>query len=468
MKIILSDKQSAVRNVVSACLKDQGVSVIEAADSAQLIEKLTENHWDALWLDEELLDDALISFLSDLPRTKLRNALILTTFNDAPSITADFLKQVAPRTLRKPFSIEQLDNVISSLAPSKESKNSFETETGGEFISLSHLPSVKRHTVMKKSVALLQSVAQGDMTVIMTGESGVGKEIFARYLHAVSSRKDGKFIGINCASVPANLLEAELFGVEKGAYTGAQTRRIGKFEQAQGGILLLDEISEMDLNLQAKLLRVIQEKELYRVGGNERISLDVRLVVTSNRDLRDWVKQGKFREDLFYRLNVISVNIPPLRERVEDVPVLAQHFVDRFNKNTPDSHLELGMSAVEQLCGYDWPGNIRELENIMTRTAYLTRGNSVDKIFFDETRRESTPGAQLFNGTLDEMERLMIHKALEVSGGNRVRAADKLGISVRTLRNKLKLYREESRMSSPELDDGHAVKQAPSETTLSQ
>ncbi len=468
MRIILSDKQTSIRHVVGACLKDQGASVLEAADSTQLIVKLTENHWDVLWLDEELMDDALIDFLSTLPKSKLRNSLIITTLQESPTYAAEFFKQLAPRVLKKPFSIEQLDSVISSLAPSQESKTSFETDVGGEFIGLSHLPSVKRHAVMKKSVGLIQSIAQGDMTIIMTGESGVGKEIFARYLHAISSRKDGKFIGINCASVPANLLEAELFGVEKGAFTGAQARRIGKFEQAQGGILLLDEISEMDLALQAKILRVIQEKELYRVGGNERISLDVRLVVTSNRDLRDWVKQGKFREDLFYRLNVIGVNIPPLRERIEDVPVLAQHFIERFNKANANAGLELSMEAVEQLCHYDWPGNIRELENIMTRTAYLSKGKVVDRIFFDEKRTDSQTSAAHFNGTLDDMERLMIQKALEVSGGNRVRASDKLGISVRTLRNKLKLYREEAKLNIVDELADNRVTRNPAENTLNQ
>lgn len=314
------------------------------------------------------------------------------------------------------------------------------------FFPLDQLPSIKRNAEMRKAVGLVNNVSSSDITVLITGESGVGKEIFAQSLHQNSLRKTNRLVGLNCASVPANLLEAELFGYEKGAFTGAIQQRKGKLELAQNGTLLLDELSEMDLNLQTKLLRVIQEREMYRVGGQEKIKLNFRLVATTNRDLKAWVQQGQFREDLYYRVNVISIHIPPLRQRLEDVPVLAQFILQKFNQAQPQaSASQLSPQAIEQLCRYPWPGNIRELENILLRSAYLSRGETIHRISFDEHAYENEVGSsEVFDGTLRDMEKKMIFHALQRNGGNRVHASRELGISVRTLRNKLRLYREES------------------------
>lgn len=314
------------------------------------------------------------------------------------------------------------------------------------FLPLDDLPSVKRNSEMRKAVGLVNNVSSSDITVLITGESGVGKEIFSQSLHQNSLRKKNLLVGLNCASVPANLLEAELFGYEKGAFTGATQQRIGKLELAQNGTLLLDELSEMDLALQTKLLRVIQEKEMYRVGGQDKIKLNFRLIATTNRDLKAWVQQGQFREDLYYRVNVISIHIPPLRQRLEDVPVLAQFILQKFNQANPQaSPSQLSPQAIEQLCRYPWPGNVRELENILLRSAYLCRGETIHRISFDEHAYErETESNQILEGTLRDMEKKMIFQALQRNGGNRVHASRDLGISVRTLRNKLRQYREES------------------------
>ncbi|MBQ7457445.1 MAG: sigma-54-dependent Fis family transcriptional regulator [Desulfovibrio sp.] len=357
---------------------------------------------------------------------------------------------------------------------------------------------VGRHTSMIRVLALAKQVAPSKATVLIMGESGTGKEMFARYLHAMSKRSAGPFIAVNCAALPEHLLESELFGHEKGAFTGAIARKLGKFELASGGTLLLDEISEMDLPLQAKLLRVLQEGEVDRVGGAETVKVDVRVLATTNRNLEDWVKQGKFRQDLYFRLNVIPLRLPALHERGNDVLDLAQFFVNMYVREYSLPPMTLSQRAIDWLKAYAFPGNVRELQNLMERAVLLANGHPIepchfllenaewplfeeetvgdsgqdpsDSPSFESTLREanrlpkdervveleeegaSTNQAQkdpsdplaAFTGPvipLHEMERIMIIKGLQVTSGNRTQAAEMLGISVRTLRNKLNEYR---------------------------
>ncbi|MFT4301471.1 MAG: sigma-54 dependent transcriptional regulator [Desulfovibrio sp.] len=354
---------------------------------------------------------------------------------------------------------------------------------------------VGRHQAMVRVLQLARQVAGSKATVLITGESGTGKEMFARYLHAMSKRGDKAFVAVNCAALPEHLLESELFGHEKGAFTGAIARKPGKFELADGGTLLLDEISEMDMALQAKLLRVLQEGEVDRVGGTETLKVDVRVLATTNRDLEDWVKQGKFRQDLYFRLNVIPLRLPSLRERCDDVLELAHFFMDMYVREYQLPQAALSQSAVDWLRGYDFPGNVRELQNLMERAVLLANGRPIEPRHFllenddwplfeeDEAEfvsDETAVGTAEFGATrpvqdtahsfdaadtqdaregayvapqasanvsggavipLHEMERIMILKGLEATSGNRTQAADLLGISVRTLRNKLNEYR---------------------------
>lgn len=310
---------------------------------------------------------------------------------------------------------------------------------------------------MKKVIALADQIAASEASVLITGESGVGKEVIASYLHNKSNRAEQPFISINCAAIPDNLLESELFGHEKGAFTGAVARRIGKFEEAHGGTLLLDEISEMDVRLQAKLLRVLQERIVDRVGGKTPIPVDIRILATSNRDLTQAVKDGTFREDLLFRLNVVNLKVPPLRERQMDILVLAEHFTKKYAELNSCPIRPLSESARREIIGAAWPGNVRELENAMHRAVLLANGDTIEaeairlpdgsslrpairSLDSDDKSGDHTP---LVGRKVADVERDLIINTLDHCFGNRTHAANILGISIRTLRNKLKLYAED-------------------------
>jgi DNA-binding NtrC family response regulator len=324
---------------------------------------------------------------------------------------------------------------------------------------------VWRDPAMQKTLKLAEQIAPSDASVLITGESGTGKEVMARFLHSHSKRASRSFISVNCAAIPENLLESELFGHEKGAFTGAVARRIGKFEEANGGTLLLDEISEMHPRLQAKLLRAIQEREIDRVGGTQPIKVDIRLLATSNRNLDEEVRAGNFREDLYFRLNVMTLELPPLRARPGDIPALAEHFVRKYADANGVPAPKLSDAALDMLRGHHWRGNVRELENTMHRAVLLCQGTTLEPdailltggrgIPVDATRpaADSAPAAgagtdangtaPLVGRTVADVERDLIIDTLSHCLGNRTHAANILGISIRTLRNKLKQYSEE-------------------------
>jgi len=316
---------------------------------------------------------------------------------------------------------------------------------------------VYRDDAMAHVVKLAQQIAPSDASVLITGESGTGKEVLARYVHARSNRARGSFISVNCAAIPESLLESELFGHEKGAFTGAVARRIGKFEEANGGTLLLDEISEMDVRLQAKLLRALQERVIDRVGGTRPVPVDIRIIATSNRNLGEAVREGAFREDLLFRLNVVNLKIPPLRERPADVIELAQHFVRLYSQANGVALRPLSTEAKRQLALARWPGNVRELENTMHRAVLMANSDDIgaDAILSPDGARldQSKPAAvahaalaaeavtrSLVGRTVADVERDLILETLKHCLGNRTHAANILGISIRTLRNKLNEY----------------------------
>jgi DNA-binding NtrC family response regulator len=319
-------------------------------------------------------------------------------------------------------------------------------------------PMVARDPAMQTVIALADQVAPSDASILITGESGVGKEVMARHVHLKSRRASRPFISVNCAAIPENLLESELFGHEKGAFTGAVARRIGKFEEASGGTLLLDEISEMDARLQAKLLRALQEREIDRVGGSKPVKVDIRVIATSNRDLAQAVRDGTFREDLLYRLNVVNLRLPPLRERPGDIVALAEHFARKYAaaNGLPDRPLSAG--GRQRLLTHRWPGNVRELENAMHRAVLLSSGAEIEDFAVRlpdgapltgspaaETARAASIAAEAvsraFVGqTVAAVEQQLILDTLTHCFGNRTHAANILGISIRTLRNKLKEY----------------------------
>lgn len=299
----------------------------------------------------------------------------------------------------------------------------------------------------KKTESILKTakqIAPSEASVLLTGNSGTGKEIFSRFIHDNSKRANKRFVAVNCAAIPETLLESELFGYEKGAFTGAVARRIGKFEEASDGTLLLDEISEMDIAIQAKLLRAIQEKEIDRIGGKAPIKVNTRIIATSNRNLLAAVENGSFRQDLYYRLNVININIPDLKDRTGDIVVLAKHFIKKYSELNDLPMKDLSEVAEKALVAYDWPGNVRELENTMHRAVLLSTGDviDVDAIMLPESNMEKENNTEV-GQTVAGMERKLIIDTLKHTLGNRTTAANILGISIRTLRNKLKQYQDE-------------------------
>ncbi len=336
---------------------------------------------------------------------------------------------------------------------------------------------------MQNVLKLADKIAPSEATVLITGESGTGKEIMSRYMHKKSKRKDGPFIAVNCAAIPENLLESELFGHEKGAFTGANARRIGKFEESSGGTLLLDEVSEMHPLLQAKLLRAIQEKEITRIGSNDAVKVDVRILATSNRNLEQSVQKGEFREDLYFRLNVVNIKLPALRERPGDILVLAQFFSDKYADANGVPKKKISKDAQKKLTAYNWRGNIRELENTMHRAILMSLENEMeaDAIHLQESAFTSgnsssaaSPGKapdpsgvggasavknagvveSLIGRTIADVERDMIIDTLGHCLGNRTHAANILGISIRTLRNKLAQYKDEGVEVPPAVGGG--------------
>ncbi len=352
------------------------------------------------------------------------------------------LQAGAAHYLKKPFLADEFRQVINILLHAGKTKGS---PQAGSFIA--------HDKGMKKIIEMLEKVAPTQAPVLIQGESGTGKEVIARYIHRLSKRKTGPYVGINLAAIPDTLLESELFGYEKGAFTGAYATRVGKFELAHEGTILLDEITEVGIGLQAKLLRVLQEKQIDRVGSKAPINVDFRVIATTNRDIEIDVKEGRFRRDLYFRLNVIPIKVPPLRSRKDDILPLAAHFITKIAGREGMSEKNLTPQAKDALLSYSWPGNVRELENVIERSMILTDGPEIypDTVTLgmegcEETSRQSVEAGT----TIHAMEKSLIMTTLQSVEGNRTKAASLLGISIRTLRNKLNEYSGNGQFSDAE------------------
>jgi two-component system response regulator FlrC len=359
-----------------------------------------------------------LQFLSEIRKKGIFVPVIVITGYANVEDAVKAMKLGAVDYLTKPFSFENLKKMISRLISENDQV-------------------IAQSLEQKRILEIARQIAKTDITVLLTGESGVGKEVIARYIHKNSNRADKPFVAVNCAAITETLLEAELFGHEKGAFTGATERKLGKFELADKGTLLLDEISEMTYKLQAKLLRVIQEKEVDRVGGTKPIPVDVRIIATTNRDLWEEVKKGNFREDLYYRINVFPIRIPPLRERPDDIIPLAEFFLKRIS-NKMSKNLYLSEEMKKFLLKKSWNGNVRELENFIYRIAVLTLNEEINPPEEDNLSPEEEKTSK--TGKIKDAEKDLIIGALKKTKGNRTKAAKILGISVRTLRNKIKEY----------------------------
>ncbi|OQY09510.1 MAG: hypothetical protein B6I30_09720 [Desulfobacteraceae bacterium 4572_187] len=376
-----------------------------------------------------------------LKRIKEVNAslpVILISANARVEEAVEAMKLGAKDFLLKPLTLKMIEIIVSYI--SNGLKATHQNVSNGKFTIIT------KNKEMKRILKLAKEVADSNASVFIQGESGTGKELFARHIHNYSSRKDKAFVAINCAALPESLLESELFGHEKGSFTGAISRKKGKFELANHGTLLLDEISEMNYQLQSKLLRVLQEREIDRIGGTAPVPVDVRFIATTNRDIEKQIDEGKFREDLHYRLHVIPFYLPPLRERKDDIPWLADYFIEKYCDINRRSVKGLTQEALASLMQMPWKGNVREFENVIERAVLMCKGDFIDAehLFLTEKNKQPVTAAHPFMPTisLKEMERNVIFTTLDQTNGNRTHAAEILGISVRTLRNKLNEYRK--------------------------
>ncbi len=422
---------------LTAAIKKEGHEVEPASDVSQAFKKLNSDTYHLVITDLKMPGGSGMQVLEEVKRrSELTPVIVITAFGTVEK-AVEAMKAGAVDFIQKPFSFEELRAAIRRSLDGKQllcTMNPADEACG----------ILTTDQTMFRILQRARAVAATRVPVLIQGESGTGKELLARFIHSLSPRNGKPFVAVNCAAIPENLLESELFGHERGAFTGAVTRKLGKFEQANNGTLLLDEIGEMSLNLQAKLLRVLQEWEVDRLGGSSPVRVDVRLVATTNADLAECVRKGKFREDLYFRLNVIPFHLPALRERPGDIPLLAEHFLKRAAKEHGRQVVGIEPKALEKLERHTWRGNVRELRNVMERAVLLSQGKILkqEDIFLEYL--QDTPFTQeQGNGSLKDVERELILCTLEKEGWNRTRASEKLGISIRTLRNKLHEYRRE-------------------------
>jgi DNA-binding NtrC family response regulator len=461
-KILVVDDEQNMRIALYEALSRNGHQVVLAEDGQKALE-LVEKEAPALVITD--IKMPRLDGLELLRRLKEKHpelpVIIMTGYATINS-AVEALKHGASDYILKPFPVEVIEDTVAQVldapAPALPGDGPpLRRKADERFVK----PMIGRDRKLLQMLEKARSVASSKATVLILGESGTGKEVLARYIHQESDREAGPFVALNCAALPENLLESELFGHEKGAFTGAVTTKKGKFELASGGTLLLDEIGEIPVHLQAKLLRVLQEEEVDRLGGRAPVRIDVHVLATTNRDLTEMVKEGTFRQDLFYRLNVIPLRLPPLRERKEDIPLLVEFFIDKYCRQYAKPRKRLSGEVQRFFLASDWPGNVREMENLIERAVLLAKGDELQPGDFweqEEIARQNPPaavepgvGGDAFAGpetefgetSLREMERQMIMSALRKTDDNRTHAAKMLGISVRTLRNKLQEYRSQ-------------------------
>lgn len=458
-QILIVDDEVGIRNLLRRVLKTEGFTVREAGDGEEAIRLAREQLPDLVLCDIKMPVMDGIETLSLLKELSSDIEVIMLTAHSTVESAVSAMKLGAADYLKKPFDIEELKVVINKtigVADIKRENAELREEAGLKY-GIDQIIGTDRK--MQDIFDLIRTVAPTPSTVLIHGESGTGKELIAGSIHHLSSRSNKRFVKVNCAAISEELLESELFGHEKGSFTGAVRSNEGKFIMADGGSILLDEVSEMSPKLQAKLLRVLQEKEVDKVGGREPVSVDVRVMATTNRNLEDEIRKGTFREDLYYRLNVVTISFPPLRERKSDIPLLAHHFIEKYNQEMNRKVKGLSEEAQMAMQRYHWPGNVRQLENCIERCIVLCQGTEIlprhlpaDIAQGNATLEESGDGLEV-GVTVAEMEKRLIYKTLEHTDNNRTRAAEILGISIRTLRNKLNEYRNHE---APEAVAGNA------------
>lgn len=461
--VLIAEDDKTIVEILTDLLKQKGLSVTSTASGDDAIKELASGDYDLALLDINLEGKSGIEVLKETSGKNINTISIVMTADNTMTNTIEAMKHGAFDYISKPFDLDELDLIIDRAK--KESKLKKELKnlktllkdkltTDRDFIGKNK----KIQDIFKQ----IGKISMSDATVLILGESGTGKELLARLIHNNSNRSDGPFVAVNAAAIPKDLLESELFGHEKGAFTGASSLKEGKFELAQGGTLFLDEIGDMTLDLQSKLLRAIQEREFYRVGGEKSVTVDLRIVAATNIDLKEAVEEKRFREDLYYRLNVVNLELPPLRERSEDIKELVLYFTEKFSGENDDKGQikKISKKAMRALISYNWPGNVRELENVIKRAVILSTGIEIDlsDLSLPEHKVQSASIEDLITKRLEPiitkmtsdgvrglhdlivpyMEKPLITLVLEKTNFNQVKAADVLGINRNTLRKKIK------------------------------
>lgn len=456
-KILVVDDEMAVRYSFERAFGDE-YYIVTAENGLEAIKKAETEKPDVILMDIRMpVMDGMEAFIKIKEIAPEIPVIIMTAHGDTGT-AIEAMKAGAYDYITKPFENSEIRRIIekgisASHSQSEASCLSIDADSGAD----------KSEDIVGKSNAILTvckligQVSHTDAPILITGESGVGKELVSKAIHNHSSRKGKPFIAVNCAALPENLVESELFGYEHGAFTGANKRRLGRFEQCNGGTIFLDEIGDMNLVTQAKVLRVLQDSTFERLGGNQTVRVDIRIIAATNKNLSEEVKTGRFRADLYHRLNVVSINIPPLRERREDIPVLVEHFIRRANRETDHNITGITPDALKALKEYSWPGNVRELENTIRRAVIVAKGNVLrreDLVFTKQNPSVSCDEVigsfidnmllsgenRVYDRIISEVEKVLIKKALEITRGNQVRASGLLGITRVTLRKKIEDY----------------------------
>ncbi|MDD2891112.1 MAG: sigma-54 dependent transcriptional regulator [bacterium] len=439
--ILVVDDELSMQKVLSAMLQKEGYKVITANNGKEALEHFKKDSPNLVITDLKMPEMDGLTLLSEIMKVSPGVPVIMITAHGTVETAVSAMKQGAYDFIIKPFDINEIKQVV------EKALNVQEKNTQNFLISPEDEDEiVGKSPKMQEVYQMIEKVSKSVATVYIRGESGTGKELAARAIHYRSDRKDKPFIKVNCAAIPENLLESELFGYEKGAFTGANVAKPGRFELADGGTLFLDEIAEMSINNQSKLFRVLQEREFERIGGVRTVKVDIRLIVATSKNLQEYVAEGKFREELYYRLNVVPISLPPLRERKEDIKALVEFFISRFSKREGKNIRGISDDALKMLMDYSWQGNIRELENVIERTVVLEDVEILQSEHFPHLKTNVETGSQKLTLKEEskkgktETEKSLIIEALQASNGNRTKAAEALGISRRTLQLKIKEY----------------------------
>ncbi len=440
--ILIIDDEAAQREAVGGYLRKRGFAVLQAANGCEGLELLQDQVVDLIITDLRMPELDGMGVLAAAREINPAIGVVMATAFGTVDGAVDAMQEGAFYYLQKPIDLDVLDPIVDRALEQRHriSENEILRQQIGKQVPFGGI--MGRSSAIEQALNTLARAAPSRATVLLCGESGTGKELMARAVHEASPRADHSFVAVNCAALNKGLIESELFGHEKGAFTGADVRRVGRFEQADGGTLFLDELAEIPLDVQVKLLRVLQERKIERVGSGVEIEVDVRLIGATNRELEKLVAQGAFREDLFYRLNVVAVELPPLRRRKDDIPLLVDHFLAHYAEENGKAVREISKEALDLLTRYAYPGNVRELQNIVEYAVVMARGPVVTRADLPTEVQKAAPVqvANTLSAQVEALEKKAIAQALEQADGIQSRAADLLGLTERNLRYKLKKY----------------------------